>query len=348
MMTRVTVLPDPTTPDPKRAPALRWGILAPGAIAAAFAGALLAETTQQIVACGSRSIDRAREFSSLFTGFTAYGSYDELVADPAVDVVYVASPHSEHHKHALLALRAGKPVLVEKAFTRNAAEAAEVFEEARARNLFCMEAMWSRFLPRYDVVRRAVADGLLGSLDTIVADHGQLLYPDGPRRLADPALAGGALLDLGIYPISLAAMLLSGDLQVRATGSLTPDGVDRAETITLSNGDALATCMTTMTAQTANTAVVSGASARLELPGWFYQPGPVRLVAVDDSVLDTYQPASTSHGLHFEAAECARRISAGEVQSPLMPWDETVRIMRIMDQVRAQLGVRYPGEEVHS
>jgi len=344
-MVGVTALPTPTTPDPHDAPSLRWGILAPGGIAAAFASALLAETTQQIVACGSRSIDRARDFASRFGGFTAYGSYDELVSDPAVDVVYVASPHSAHHEHALLALRAGKPVLVEKAFTRNAHEATEVVEEARTRNLFCMEAMWSRFLPRYDVVRRAVSDGLLGELDTIVADHGQLLYPSGPQRLAAPALAGGALLDLGVYPISLSAMLLPGELHVQATGSLTPAGVDRAETITLSGSGAMATCVSTMSAQTANTAVISGSSARLELPGWFYQPGPVHLVGSDDVVLDSYQPRSAAHGLHFEAVEAARRISAGETQSPLMPWDETIRVMQVLDEARRQLGVRYPGEE---
>ncbi|MFC6707007.1 Gfo/Idh/MocA family protein [Flexivirga alba] len=342
----MTTLPSPTTPDPIDAPVLRWGILAPGGIAAAFAAALLAGTGQQIVACGSRNLDRAREFASQFGGFTAHGSYEDLVADPNVDVVYVASPHSAHREHALLALRAGKPVLVEKAFARNTAEATEVIDEARSRGLFCMEAMWSRFLPRYDVVRRAVADGLLGRLDTIVADHGQLLYPNGPQRLADPALAGGALLDLGIYPISLAAMLLDGDLQVNATGALTPEGVDRSETVVLTGNDAIATCVTTMSAQTANTAVIAGDSARLELPGWFYQQGQVRLVGPDDKVVDTYDPAPTQHGLHFEAVEAARRISAGDVESPLMTWDETLRIMGLMDEVRAQLGVRYPGEPV--
>lgn len=340
----MTSLPAPVTPDPKDAPSLRWGILAPGGIATSFAQALLAETDQRIAACGSRDIARACEFASRFGGFTAYGSYDELVADPQVDVVYVASPHSSHREHALLALRAGKPVLVEKAFARNTAEATEVIDEARSRGLFCMEAMWSRFLPRYDVVRRAVEAGLLGTIQTIVADHGQLLYPDGPQRLADPALAGGALLDLGVYPISLAAMLLPGKLEVAATGVLTPQGVDRSETMTLTSGDAVAACVATMSAQTANTAVIAGDSARLELPGWFYQPGPVRLVSPDDTVLDSYAPPSSEHGLHFEAVEAARRISAGDLESPLMPWDETLRVMRLMDEVRARLGVRFPGE----
>lgn len=337
-------LPPPTTPDPMQAPALRWGILAPGGIARSFAAALHAGTTQEIVACGSRSLDRAREFASEFGGFTAYGSYDELVADPQVDIVYVASPHSAHHEHALLALRAGKHVLVEKAFARNAIEAAEIVDEARSRGLFCMEAMWSRFLPRYDVVRQAVGTGLLGELQTIAADHGQLLYPGGPRRLADPALAGGALLDLGIYPISLAAMLMPGELAVAASGILTPEGVNRSETVTLTGGGVLASALASMSAQTANAAVIAGSSARLELAGWFYQPGAVRLVGPDDQLLDSYEPDTIEHGLHFEAAEAARRIHAGELESPLLPWAETVRIMRVMDEVRAQLGVHFPGE----
>ena len=327
-----------------QAPPLRWGVLAPGGIATDFVSALQARTRQQVVACGSRSLERAEQFASQHGGFTAYGSYEELVADPAVDVVYVASPHSAHHEHALLALRAGKPVLVEKAFARNTQEAAEVLAEAAARGLFCMEAMWSRFLPRYDVVRQAVQTGLLGSAQTVIADHGQLLYPDGPQRMSDPALAGGALLDLGIYPISLAAMLMPGDLTVHAAGLLTPLGVDASESVTLIGDEVLASCVATMTGQTANAATIAGDRARLELDGWFYQPGPVRLVAQGDKVLDVWNPESTEHGLHFEAAEVARRISAGETESPLMPWEETLRIMRIMDQVRSQLGVQYPGE----
>ena len=339
-----TRLPAPRTLDPRTAPSLRWGILAPGGIAHTFAEGLRDATQQQIVAVGSRSLERAQEFADEFGG-VAYGSYAELVADENVDVVYVASPHSEHHEHALLAIRAGKHVLVEKAFARNAAEAREILEAAESAGVFVMEAMWSRFLPHYDVIRQAVADGLIGDVTWISADHGQHLYPNGPQRLWDPKLAGGALLDLGVYPISFSAMLMPTIDRIQALGSLTDLGVDASEVIALHAPDGVvANATTTMTAQTPNTAVVAGTKGRLEIDGWFYMPNTVRLVDHDSVVLDTYVSAESQHTLQYEAAEVARCISEGKRESELMPHSETLRVMQIMDEVRAQLGVRYPGE----
>lgn len=338
-------LPAPRTPDPMDAPALRWGILAPGGIARTFAEAVHARSTQRIVAAGSRSIERAQEFVGRYApGATAYGSYADLVVDADVDVVYVASPHSEHRDHALLAIDAGKHVLVEKAFTRNAAEAREVLDAARQAGVFVMEAMWSRFLPHYDVVRQAVEAGLVGDVRWIAADHGQVLHPRGPRRLSDPALAGGALLDLGIYPVSFAAMLMPQIDEVTARGMLTPDGVDMSEAIALRGGGVMANLGATMATQTPNTAVVAGTKGRLEIDGWFYFPNSVRLVSNEGEVLDTFEVDDDMHALHFEAAEVARRVTAGELQSPLMTQAETLRLMGVMDDVRAQLGVVYPGE----
>lgn len=338
-------LPQPRTLDPMDAPSLRWGIIAPGGIARTFAQALTARTSQGIVAVGSRNVQRAQEFVDEFaSGATAYGSYGELVADDDVDVVYVASPHSEHRDHALLAIEAGKHVLVEKAFTRNAAEAREVLEAAERAGVFVMEAMWSRFLPHYDVIRQAIDAGLIGDVRWIAADHGQALYPEGPQRLSDPALAGGALLDLGIYPLSFAAMLMPQVDDVVATGILTPQGVDECETITLRGGGSIAGLGTTMATQTPNTAVVAGTEGRLELDGWFYFPTQVRLVSNDGEVLDTFDGADDLHALHFEAVEVARCISDGRRESPLMPHAETLRVMGLMDEIRRQLGVVYPGE----
>ena len=327
------------------APSLRWGIIAPGGIARTFAQAITARTTQRIVAVGSRSHERAQSFVDEFaSGATAYGSYEELVAEDDVDVVYVASPHSEHREHALLAIAAGKHVLVEKAFTRNVAEAREVLEAAERAGVFVMEAMWSRFLPHYDVVRQAIEQGLVGEIRWVAADHGQALYPDGPRRMSDPALAGGALLDLGIYPLSFAAMLMPQVDDIVATGILTPQGVNESETITLRGGGSIAGLGTTMATQTPNTAVVAGTEGRLELDGWFYFPNRVRLLTNDGDVIDEYVATDDIHALHHEAAEVARRVSAGELQSPLMSHAETLRLMHLMDDVRAQLGVRFPGE----
>ena len=339
-------LPAPRTPDPATAPALRWGVLAPGGIAGSFASALRARTSQRLQAVASRSVSRAEAFAREFEVDTAYGSYAELVADPAVDVVYVASPHSEHRDHALLAIEAGKPVLVEKAFARNAAEAAEVVHAARAAGVFAMEAMWTRFLPHLDVVRRCLEDELLGDVQTVLADHGQHLYPDGPQRLSDPALAGGALLDLGIYPVSFAHLVLGGFASVNATGQLTELGVDAQDAIVVRGPrGGLGLLSTTMSAKTPTTASINGTAARLELTGSFYGPrSVVTLLAPDGTELGRFANEDTTHGLHFQAAEVARRIASGETESPLMPLDETVAIMAALDDVRAQVGVRYPGE----
>lgn len=340
-------LPPPRTPDPLDAPPLRWGVIGPGFIAASFASSLAVDGRQQVQAVGSRTMERAQAFATRFGAQSAYGSYEELVADDSVDVVYVASPHSEHHAHALLALRAGKPVLVEKAFTRNAGEAKEVFEEARRRGLFAMEAMWTRFLPHIDVVRRVLEDGGLGDVVAVFADHGQQLYPDGPARLSTPELAGGALLDLGVYPVSFASMVLGELAGVRAAGTLTDLGVDAQTSLLVTSvSDAQGLLHCTMTAKTPTTAVVSGTLARLELEANFFAPTAVRLVARDGTVVDESRPeaGAAGSGLRFEAAEAARCVAAGRRESDLLPWGETLRVMRTMDEARRQMGVRYPGE----
>jgi predicted dehydrogenase len=319
--------------------------LAPGNIAHEWTAALHARTSSRVVAVGSRALERAQRFAAVFGVERSHGSYESLVADSDVDAIYVASPHSEHHDHALLALDAGKPVLVEKAFTRNAAEAAAVIEAGRARGLLVVEAMWTRFLPHIDVVRRCLEDGLLGDVVAVEADHGQLLYPAGPQRLADPALAGGALLDLGIYPVSFAHLVLGGFSAVHATGTLAETGVDAGETVAVTNaGGAIGTLSSTMCAKTPCAAAVSGTAARLEIDGWFYQPNTVRLLDVDDREIDRYESPSREHGLAYEAAEFARLLVAGKTESELLPLDETLRIMGVLDDVRAQLGVRYPNE----
>lgn len=338
-------LPAPRTPDPMDAPPVRWGILGPGNIARSFATALREGTRQQVVAVGSRSTDRARDFADEFGVAAAYGSYEELVSDDRVDVVYVASPHSEHHEHALLALGAGKPVLVEKAFTRNAAEAREVLDLARARGLFAMEAMWTRFLPHIDVVRQAVESGLLGEVLTVMADHGQALHPDGPERLSSPHLAGGSLLDLGVYPLSFTSMVLGTFESVTAVGHLTDEGVDAQLSVTVTGAaQELGLVGSSMVTKTPTTAAVVGRAARLEITGDFFAPQPVRLLTPVGEELDRYEPEVVEHGFRYEAAEVARCLHDGALESPLMTHAETLRVMDAMDEVRRQVGVRYPGE----
>lgn len=341
----MSLLPDPRTPDPADAPPLRWGILGPGHIAGNMAEAMQRHTRQQVVAVGSRSLDRARAFAERWHVPRVHGSYEELVADPEVDAVYVASPHSEHRDHALLALDAGKHVLVEKAFTRNAAEAREVVDAARAAGVTCVEAMWTRFLPRTDVVRQVVEQGLLGEIVNVTADHGQWFAHDPVHRLFAPDLAGGALLDLGIYPVSFAHLVLGRPDRVTAHGTLTDTGVDRQVSAVLEFGDAHALVSTTLASRTPTVAAVNGTEARLELDGPFYVPGTVRLRTRSGQVAETALPAINRHlGMAFEAAHLAQLVADGVRESPLLPLDETVAIMETLDAIRSQVGVRYPGE----
>jgi predicted dehydrogenase len=341
----MTTLPTTRIPDRLDAPAIRWGVLAPGGIARDWTAAVHATTASRVTAVGSRSLERAQTFAADFGVEHAHGSYEALVADDEVDAVYVASPHSEHRDHALMALGAGKPVLVEKAFARNAAETQAIIDAARSAGLLAVEAMWTRFLPHLDVVRRCLEDGLLGDVQAVAADHGQQLFPDGPQRMADPALAGGALLDLGIYPISFAHLVLGSFADVRATGVQASTGVDAGETVAVTGPQgAIGTLSSTMTAKTPCVASVSGTAARLEIDGWFYQPNTVRLLDPEDRELDRYDSPDREHGLAYEAAEFARLLSAGATESDLLPLDETLRIMHVLDDVRAQLGVSFPGE----
>jgi len=333
-----------TVPDPMEAPAIRWGILGPGAIAHRFAQEVPAYTRSRIVAVGSRDSGRAAAFASecLTPEVRAYGSYEDLVADPDVDAIYVCTPHSEHKDNALLALRAGKPVLVEKAFALNASQARTVFEEAGARGLFAMEAMWSRFLPHYAAMRQILESGELGEVTSIVGCHAQALNMDPLWRMMNPALGGGALLDLGIYPLSLIQWLWGKPDRIRATGVLTSTGVDLRENITLWYGDRLAMAYADMGATGKNSLQIDGKEGCLEIADWFYTP--------QDLVLDLAGseprviPGKVPGGFQYEAAEVARCLASGRTESPMMPWASTVEVLEITDEVRSQLGVVFPNE----
>lgn len=340
------ILPAPRTPDPADAPVLRWGILAPGLIATRFADGLRKHTSQRIAAVGSRSMSRAESFAAQFGSEKAYGSYVDLVTDHEVDIVYVASPHSEHHEHALLAISAGKHVLVEKAFTRNAAEAREVIAAARAAGVLVLEAMWTRFLPHIDIVRQLLDDGALGDVTTVLADHGQWFARDAGSRLFDPALAGGALLDLGIYPVSFASFALGTPASIVATGKLAFTGVDGQVSAILTASDgAQALVNTTLFAQTPTAATIVGTEARVEIAGDFYAPSRVSLISQDGQRLDWDANMIRGHeALCFQAAAAARLVTEGATESPLMPVAETLSILQTTDEIRRQLAVHYPGE----
>lgn len=331
------------TEDPRTAPSIRWGILGAGNIASSFAQAVNAHTRAQLVAVGSRNRDRSERFATAHGIPTTHIGYRDLVEDPHVDVVYVATPHSEHLEHALLAIKAGKHVLVEKAFTRNVGEAAQVLDAAREAGVFAMEAMWTRFLPHVAALHQVIDAGEIGDIVNISADHGQFFPFNPASRLYDPALAGGALLDLGVYPVSFAHDFLGVPTAVQAAGALTETGVDGQISIALSYpGGAQATLSTTLWAKTPTTASISGTEGWIEVAGSFYGPTSFRVVRRDGRTWTFDQPGEK--GLQYEAAEVARRVAAGEHESPLMSWDGTLEVMRTLDEIRAQAGVVYPGE----
>lgn len=343
----ITSLPPSRVPDPALSPSLRWGVLGPGTIARIFVGALQRHSRQQVVAVGSRSADRASRFAAEFDIARVHPSYEALVTDSGVDVVYVATPHSHHHAQAMLAIAAGKHVLVEKAFTRNAAEAREIAAAARTAGVVALEAMWTRFLPGTDVLRQLLADGALGQIISVAADHGQAIGPGAAQRLHDPALAGGALLDLGIYPLSFASLVLGPAEQVTATGELTASGVDAHVRAVLRSGTAEAVVTTTLTQRTPTTAEVVGTSARVDLPGDFYLPVPLRVSSAIGTTVLTADPGPIHghEGLVYQAAHLAQLIADGATDSPLLPIQETVGILATADEIRRQIGVTFPGED---
>ncbi|WP_103337866.1 Gfo/Idh/MocA family protein [Amycolatopsis sp. CA-126428] len=312
---------------------LRWGIMGTGGIAGAFARDLRLTESGVVAAVGSRSAGSAEKFADELGIPTRHSSYEALANDPDVDVVYVATPHPMHHANAQLALEAGKPVLVEKPFTMNAGEARDLVDLARARNLFLMEAMWTRFLPHIRHIRELVPQ--LGDVVTVAADHGQWFAEDPAFRLFAPELGGGALLDLGIYPVSFASMILGPPERVAAMATPAFTGVD-AQTSMLfgyaSGAQAVLTC--TLSAVSPTTATIVGTDARIEVDGPFYAPASFTVIPRDGE-RSRFEYVDEGLGLRHEADEVALRLAAGEIESPLMPLDETVSIMTTVDAVLA-------------
>lgn len=331
-----------SAPDPFDAPPLRWGILGAGGIARTFAHQVPTYSSGRVVAVGSRDGDRAAAFAEEHGVTRSHGGYAALLADDDVDAVYVATPHSEHREHALLAIAAGKHVLVEKAFARSAAEAREVVAAARERGVLVMEAMWTRFLPHMVAIRGLVRSGAIGEVVSLYADHGQRLDQDPAGRLLNPALAGGALLDLGVYNVSFAHDILGTPDGVLASGGLAETGVDGQETVVLRYGSRTqAVCSSTLWARTPGGASISGTEGTIELDGPYYGPTTVTVTRGDEQV--TVRPRHEG-GFQYQAAEVARCVAEGRQESATMSWDDTLAVLGTMDEVRRQLGVVYPGE----
>ncbi len=320
----------------------RWGVLGPGGIAAAFV-ADLQLSGGVVSAVGSRSAQRSRAFADAFGVPHAHGGYQELVNDPAVDVVYVASPHAFHADHALLAIEAGKHVLVEKPFALDHPSAKRVVEAAAQRGVLAMEGMWSRYLPHMTTVRTLLQDGAIGTVLTVVADHSQALPRNPEHRLNDPALGGGALLDLGVYPVTLAYDVLGPAKSVDAAGTLSDRGIDIVFGALIRHRDGGSSTVTgTSIADGTNAATIIGAQGSLQLDPVWYKPTPVHLRGQRGELIRTYESEVTGLGLQYEALEAERLIETGRTQSPLGTPQDILEVARIMDEIRHRLGVRYP------
>jgi predicted dehydrogenase len=314
---------------------LRWGILGTGGIAHTFAENLRLTDSGVVAAVGSRRQETADRFADRYGVEARHASYESLVADPAIDVVYVATPHPSHRENAILALRAGKPVLVEKPFAMNATEAAEIVAVARQEKLFAMEAMWTRFLPHVARIREWLAEGALGEIVTVTADHGQWFAEDAGFRLFAPELGGGALLDLGIYPVSFASMVLGAPDRIAAVVDPAFTGVDAQTSMVFgyaSGAQAVLTC--TLRAKSPTRASIVGTDARIEIDGDFYAPAGVTLLPRDGEPT-RIESSHEGRGLRHQADEVARRLAAGDLESPLMSLDETIAIMGTMDAIQA-------------
>lgn len=343
----LTHLPEPELFRPHAGePALRWGLIGPGWIAGEFVQAAHMHTAQRFTAVASRSVDRAAAFAAQYGIEYALDDYRALAAHPDVDVVYIATPQSEHLELGLLAIAAGKHVLIEKPFALTAVEAQQLVDAATAAGVLAMEAMWSRYLPQTSVVRQLLADGALGEVQAVHADHGQAIPANPQHRLYRPELGGGALLDLGIYPVQFDSMALGAPKTVTAVGGMTDTGVDAYSTLILTHGDRVQSTVTTsMLTSTPTRASIAGTVARIEFASFFYTPSSFRVVANDpnapDQGIDLSYTDDTGlrlfQALSWEATALARFVGEGRTESPLHTLSETVSILATIDQAKAQL-----------
>ncbi|MCG8918704.1 Gfo/Idh/MocA family oxidoreductase [Actinokineospora sp. PR83] len=326
---------------------VRWGILGAGVIAGA-AGADLRDTPDNTVhAVGARDLGRARALAETLGAPTAYGSYAELVADPDVDVVYVATTHGQHHEHALLAVEAGKPVLVEKAFTLTERQAREVVEAARARGVFCMEAMWTRLHPLVRRAQEIVAAGTIGEVVSVTADHGWAFDYDPAHRLFDLAAGGSALLDLGVYAAIFPWLFLGAPDDVVATGRRSPTGSDSTVAMLWSYADGrYANVSCTVEAFSPCEATVVGTGGWLTFRRPLFRPTSllVHVGSPRDGVEEELTAPVEGNGYRPQFAEVARCLRAGLAESPLVPHADTVAIMGLMDRARLAVGARFPAD----
>jgi predicted dehydrogenase len=322
---------------------IRWGVVGPGGIARRFAEAMTVVDDGTIRAVASRSMDRATAFNQAFGIPKAYDDAAQLADDPEIDAIYVATPHARHEADVLMCLEAGKPVLCEKPLALNEVQVRRMADAARERRRFLMEAIWSRFLPAYRALVEAIAAGRIGDPQLVEADFGFRAPVEPEHRLFNPELGGGAILDLGIYPVQLCTLVLGTVEQVTAAGYVGATGVDeQSAAVLLHQGGGMGVVKSAIRTSMSCTARIAGTEGSIDLPAFMHCPGAITIS--DRNGPERVDCPFDSSGLQFEIAEVHRCLAEGRTESQVVSLDESIAIARVLDQMRAQVGVRYPGE----
>ena len=326
---------------------IRWGILGCGRIARKFAADLKLVDDAELIAVGARALSTAEAFASDFPSKHIHGSYEALVSDPEVDVIYVATPHALHHEHVMLCLKHKKAVLCEKAFAINYRQAKEMIDFANAQNTFIMEAFWTRLLPHYLKMKDMIAEGKIGSIKFINAEFGFKPTPPFPPRLYDPSLGGGALLDIGVYPIFLALDLLGKPDQIDAAMTPASTGVDEQCAIRFTyKGGAIAHLFCSLSSKLASGADIAGDQGRIRMTHRFH--GPTTLLEYYSGIVDTRETVpfekASGNGYEYEARHVNECLKKNLIESPVITHHHTLLIMQTLDTIRAKVGIKYPAD----
>ncbi len=331
--------PTLNVPPLRGGPVLRWGVIGPGTIANDFTAAVHSYTDQRVVAVASRSSERAGRFAVKHGVDRAYGSYAELLNDPEVDIVYIATPHSEHHRLALMSLAAGKHALIEKPIALSALQAQEIAAAAAAADRLAAEAMWTRYLPQFDVLRQVLDRGDLGEVRLATADIGWQASPDAPPRSISAALGGGAALDMGVYGFWFAHFAIGPAIEVRALGSLTDSGIDDQSVVALrADGGRQASVTTSMAVTNTGMAAIIGTAGRVQFLDPFVFPGGFSAhVGADVHSWRDSSGLTGRSGLAWQAVVLAQYIADGARDSPVHSLLDAVQVLQVIDEVRRQI-----------
>ncbi|MEP6513123.1 MAG: Gfo/Idh/MocA family oxidoreductase [Parafilimonas sp.] len=327
---------------------INWGILGCGRIARKFASDLKLVEDARLVAAGARSRESVEDFAKEFPVMYKHDSYEALAANAQVDVIYIATPHSHHYEHTLLCIEHGKAVLCEKAFAMNKKQAQQMIDAARTKNVFLMEAFWTKFLPPYNKVKEMINEGMIGEIKTVLVNFGFAPSASAPLRLLEPALGGGSLLDIGVYPVFLALNILGKPDEIEATMTPAPSGVDEQCAIAFQyNNGAIAQLFSSFACNLATEADIAGSKGRIKLSSRFHTPsaGIEFYPGATDNKQIISVPIENGFGYQYEARHVCDCLEKNLKESPVIIHADTLLLMEILDEIRSKAGIHYPVDE---